>query len=242
MLAQAASANGVSHSLACFWASQPQDLISWSYLVGLARANQWAVCWFKHGASLAVGWAAQEALRLDCNSKLVMNSMKISKLNYRFFFTFFWSIKTYNWGPGYAKPVHRAVLESAWLCTLGNDQEFWKLQRLGRNPAFVSSPFTIGWWNNYTGLALQELAQMWEMSSCLFSKAAIFFLGIQVSAIFHLVWQIKLLFNALHSPCNDWKHMESIKHLVQVLPIAGGRGGLTCHCHHQCCPSGSEII
>ena len=32
----------------------------------------------------------------------------------------------------------------------------------------------MGWWNNYIGLTLPEGLKMWEMSFCLFCKAAIF--------------------------------------------------------------------
>ena len=43
-------------------------------------------------------------------------------------------------GPSYAKAFSWAVLEPALPGALGNNQDFWKWQNLGRNPANISSP------------------------------------------------------------------------------------------------------
>ena len=59
---------------------------------------------------------------------------------------------------GNAKPFCWLAQKPVWPCALDNDQVFWKWHNLGRNPAFLGSPFTPGaiYWISSLGYSIRR--------------------------------------------------------------------------------------
>ena len=107
--------------------------------------------------------------------------------------------------------LHRIIYKSIawWLRWIAHycSESAWLSQATGLIPA--------GYWNSLADCC----------SFCMPVSEAIIFLFLR-PATFHKVWQISLLFTALHGPCNDAGHwlktMENNKNMVQVLLVVGG--------------------
>ena len=119
---------------------------------------------------------------------------------------------------------------SLFSCLTKFSRQLFLLFERSRAPTFAKR-WVIGWWKHYNGLALKEGHKNVNVFAYLATKPFLF-----------LVWNISLLFTALHGRCNYSKNGNQKRHdpsficclLWYRTPVA-----ITCH---QCGPCWSEIL
>ena len=115
---------------------------------------------------------------------------------------------------------------------------------LGIQSSNFAQRWAVGWWNAFSGLALQVghtlphnsmVTRMWEISFCLFCKGAIFLSFLEFSWLQRFVKFDRSIFFLLHYMVHATQNMESLSrknNMLDVLPVAGGSATVwnpSCH-------------